>query len=225
MLKNLKIVYAEDETLSRENLKELLEMSCDNVFVAQDGKEAWELYQKVTPDILISDIEMPYLNGLQLSEKIREKDKKIQIIITTAYTDTEYFLKAIELNLVKYLVKPITYPDLNDSLVKAIKNITSLEQPFYKLFNNYSYDISSRILKNEMKDIIHLTHNEMLLLELLLKNINNVVTYEQIESVLWDYSCNVISSDALRSLVRDIRKKLPPQSIKNIAKIGYKIQL
>lgn len=225
MLKKLKILYAEDEELSRENLHELLEMFCDNVYTVEDGKEALKLYQEIKPDIVISDIEMPFLNGLQLAEKIREKDKKTQIIITTAYTDKEYMLKAVELNLIKYLVKPVKLDELTNTLKKAVENINAMEVKEYTLFNNYTYNVLDKVLKNEENEEIHLTYNEMSLLELLLKNANNVVPYEQIESYIWEYGYNNISSDALRTLIRDLRRKISKDSIKNISKMGYKIVL
>jgi two-component system response regulator VanR len=66
-----------------------------------------QLYEKYKPDIIITDIQMPKLNGLEFVKRIRQKDKKTQIIIITAFCDKDYLLKAIELGLVKYLVKPV----------------------------------------------------------------------------------------------------------------------
>lgn len=224
MLKNLSIIYAEDEELTRENLYELLELICVDIRIAKNGQEAYELYTQRSTDIIIADIEMPLLDGLTLSKKIREKDNDVQIIITTAYTNTEYFLKAVELNLVRYLIKPITLVDLKDALSKASNNIRANQKPIVNLGDGNSYDPVTRILILDEKEV-KLTNHELLFFELLLKNSNRVVNYEEIETTVWDYEYEAMTGSALRSLVRDIRKKLPEGLISNISKIGYKIRL
>lgn len=224
MLKTLKILYAEDEESTRNNLSELLQLMCDNVTIVSNGQEALTSYNKEKPDIIIADIEMPFLNGLDFAQRVRECDHTTQIIITTAYTNTEYFLKAVELNLVKYLVKPVTLKDLKDALNKALKNIRLNKEPIFNLPEGFSYNLLDRTLSSS-DGIVKITNHELLFLELLLKNSNRVVNYEEIEINVWNYEYEVMTSSALRSLVRDLRKKLPVDTIENISKVGYKIKL
>lgn len=225
MLKNIKILYAEDEEVSRRNASEILEMLTEQLYVAKDGKEAYELFLEYNPEIVILDIEMPYLNGLEVAQKIRIKSKNTQIILTTAYTDTKYFLKAVELNLVKYIIKPVTIANIKEALSKAYENINFQDKRYIVIRDNLKYDTEERILFFN-KEEIKLTHNEMLFFELLLKHINHVVPYEEIEMNIWSFNEEVMTSSALRSLVRDVRKKLPDTKIiENISKTGYKISI
>jgi len=220
MFKSLNVLYAEDEDFIRENSVEALEFMSMNVTAVSNGEDAYKEYLKNKPDIIITDIEMATLNGLDLVEKIRENDKYTQIIITTAYTNTEYFLKAVELNLVRYLLKPISLNDLKNSLSICVENIEYIDEKLNKYFNeNDYYNLTQRRLYRNGQ-IIKLDYHEREFLELLLRNHHQIVTYSQMEKQVWD---NNMSSAAVRSLVRNLRKKLPCDVIENISKIGYKI--
>ncbi|WP_148512142.1 response regulator transcription factor [Sulfurospirillum multivorans] len=124
MFKNYKVLYAEDDAGIRKNIGEILSLLFDDVLLAQDGEKAYELYQNESPDIMVLDIEMPYLNGLEVAEKIRKSNKNIPIVMATAYTDTAYFLKAVELNLTSYILKPIETSDLKKALKKCEEQLS-----------------------------------------------------------------------------------------------------
>jgi YesN/AraC family two-component response regulator len=119
-MKNLSILIAEDDVFLREELVNYISIFVDDIYQANNGIEAFDMYQKYKPSIILTDIDMPLLNGLELIEKIREVDENIDIIIISAYTYTEYLLRAIELNLVSYLAKPIQRNKLEDTLLKSI---------------------------------------------------------------------------------------------------------
>ncbi len=218
MFKDLNILYAEDEDFIRENVVEALEFMSINVTAVTNGEEAYEEYLKIKPDIIIADIEMPKMDGLELAQKIRKIDNDTQIVIATAYTNTEYFVKAVELNLVKYLLKPITLIDLKETLLICLNNIKGSKN--IKYFNeNDFYDFKEQ---NLIVDGLEkkLDFHERQFLELLLKYSNHMVSYEQIEVTIWEEG---MSSAALRSFVRNLRQKLPKDVIVNISKTGYKI--
>lgn len=218
MFKNLSVLYAEDEDFLRENIKEALEFMLIDVVAVSNGEEAYEKYLELKPDIIIADIEMPILNGLKLVEKIRRDDKHTQIIITTAYEDTSYLIKAVELHLVKYLLKPLNIIELKNALQICVENLKDFNNLRYLTETSY-YDMSKRILivKNNEVD---LDFNEIKFLELLLKFPNQVVPYEQIENVIWEEGMDITN---LRTLVKRLRDKLPKESIQNISKVGYKV--
>lgn len=221
MLNKVSILYVEDEDFIRENTAEALSFMSDNVITAIDGNDAYQKYLKINPDIIISDIEMPNMNGLELVEKIRKNDKEVQIIITTAYINTHYLLKAVELNLVKYLTKPIFLLDLKNALNTCLYNLKNKEKP-YKYFNENDYfDIKTQTLIVS-KENIKLDYHEREFLKLLILNSNRIVNYEEIEATIWE---DGMSSAALRSLVRNLRQKLPEGVIENISKTGYKVVL
>lgn len=108
-LKKLKILYVEDDTLVRNELQELLSDFFQKVFVAKDGQEGLEIYfdYKNEIDVVLTDINMPSLNGIDMLKRIREDSKKIPVFITTAYSDNDLLAKAIKLKVYEYLVKPI----------------------------------------------------------------------------------------------------------------------
>lgn len=222
MLKSLNVLYIEKDDYTREYISDALEFMSMNVTSTNCGNEAYSLYLENRPDILVSDIDVPILNEHNLVEKIRQSDNNIQIIITSDITSTEHFLKAVELNLVKYLLKPISLNNLKNALSICINNIENRWQDSIKYFNkNDFYNLLEQQLVVNNKNI-KLDYHERGFLELLLKHNDRTVTYLEIEKEIWD---NNMSSAAIRSLVRNLRKKLPENSIQNLSKIGYRINL
>lgn len=219
-LKNLKILYIDDEDLIRENAVEYLNFYCDNVYQADNGINGFETYEKFQPDIIISDIKMPKLNGIDMVKKIRQKDKKTKIILATAFLETSYLLEAIELGLVKYLIKPITANKLLPVIKFCIENIVEDKSIFY-LDKEFSFDILNKTLffKNEQ---ITLTKKELLFLELLIKNNRRAVKYSEFDSYVWQ---GEMTEDSMRSLVKDLRKKISKNIIRNLSGIGYQINV
>jgi len=217
---NLTILYVEDDTIIRDNAISYLENYFKAVFEAQDGEEAFEIYEEERPDIIITDIEMPKLNGLELARKIRKKDKTTPIIIATAFTDTSYLLQAVELQLIKYMTKPISSKKLKEALNLVrehlnLNNIIRLDDVnFYDKLNQTLFINST---------LIDLTHRELQLFDLLAHNRHRVVNYEEIESVVWYEES--MSKDALRALVRTLRMKLQGDYIENISGFGYRLKV
>lgn len=221
--KNIKILYVEDEELIRENAVEYLRRYFDTVLEAKDGLEALEIIQANRPHIIITDIKMPKLDGLEMTKRIRREDKKTQIIIATAHTNTEYLIDAVELQLVKYMIKPILESKLLPVLSSCVKTLKEDSSNIKKFSKDVSFDIFNKILVSHGK-IKKLTKNEILFLELLCENSNRTVTYNEIENYIWYDS--VMSGDAIRSLVRALRKKLPSiDCIENLSGIGYKVNI
>ena len=220
--KNIKILYVDDEEFIRENAVEYLSRYFEEVYEAKDGLEALEMIDRFKPHIIITDIKMPNLNGIELAKKIRQSDKRTQIIIATAHTDTDFLITAVELQLVKYMVKPILETNLISVLKQCVQTIKEDNSNIKKLSTNAFFDIFNKTLLIESK-IKKLTKNELLFLELLCINSNRAVTYEELQTYIWydDY----MSGDAIRSLVRALRRKLPENAIENLSGIGYKINL
>lgn len=219
-LKNLTLLYVEDEAMIRQNGVEYLSRLCGKVLEAKDGVEALEVYEKHKPDIIISDIKMPKMNGLEMAEKIRKNDKTTPIIMATAHTETHYLLKAVELQLIKYIVKPITSAKLKEALTLSVDYLTVKNRNILTIESVIIYDLLNKILFVE-EEVVKLTKNELLLLDLLAKYHERTITYQEIESVIWEYEG--MSMDALRSLVRSLRKKMQGNVIENISGVGYRL--
>jgi len=222
MKKNTKILYVEDEVLIRNQAVEYLSLIYENVLEAEDGLEALEVYATKRPHIIISDIEMPKMNGLEMAREIRKKNKKIPIIIATAHTQSAYLLDALELQLIKYIVKPVTVKKLKVALDIAHEYIDEEKVQSVVVFSDTAvYDTLNKTLVIE-NQIVKLSHNEIALTDLLLNNKNRVVTYEEIEGAIWGYEG--MTKDALRTLVRTLRRKMKENFIENVSGYGYKIK-
>ncbi|EDZ63635.1 two-component response regulator [Sulfurimonas gotlandica GD1] len=222
MLKNFTVLYVEDEDMVRKSAVEYLERVAKEVLQAKDGKEAIKVWREHKPDIIITDISMPRLNGIDMASYIRAHDKDVQIIIATAHSDTEYLLKAVELQLVKYIIKPITKEKLIGALEKSIELIEDKSKFNLPLSPTAQYNAYEKIIYDDGKEI-KLTKNETLFLDLLAHHHTRVVKYEEIESSIWAYEG--MSQDAIRSLVRGLRKKVPQDCIENISGSGYKLHI
>jgi DNA-binding response OmpR family regulator len=220
--KNIKVLCVEDDEIARENTVEYLENYFENIYEASDAITGLKLFNQIDPEIIITDIQMPKLNGLEFIKKIREKNKKTQVIVLSAFSNKEYLFEAIELQLVKYLIKPIKENELKKALESCIKSIKEDDTNIIKLDENCFFDTFNSSLKYN-DELIKLRAKEIDLLQLLIKNKNRFVTYEEIENYVWQDS--VMTKDALKTLIKNIKQKLPKDTITNLTGMGYKIEL
>jgi len=91
VLKNSTVLLAEDEKNLRESFAKVLMLYVGNVYTASDGENALEVYKTKKPNIIITDIKMPKINGVDFIKKIRQENKNIPIIVTSAYTDKDFY--------------------------------------------------------------------------------------------------------------------------------------
>jgi diguanylate cyclase (GGDEF)-like protein len=117
------ILYVEDEDDVREGYMRTLERISDNVYTAKDGLIGLEIYKKYLPDIVISDIKMPHMDGLKMAKAIKEINPHANIVFTTAHSESAYLLEAIELQAEGYLLKPVQKKSLVNIVQKLSKNI------------------------------------------------------------------------------------------------------
>lgn len=218
-LKTLTLLYAEDEEGIRRNIADSLRYYFKDVFEASNGEEAYLIYKDKAPNIILSDIHMPILNGIEFIKKVRKKDRLTPVVMITAHTDKEYLLEAVELHMEKYLVKSIELDNLFEVLIQCVNMLDINRVVKLKIDNNYSYDFDKKELFFKNENII-LNKKEMLFFEILLKNQNRVTTYEELQEEVW--GDDVMTDSALRSLVRNLRKKLPTDIIINLSGLGYR---
>ncbi len=119
----IRILIAEDHAMIREGLKQLLEMEPDIkvVAVAADGRQAVDAYVSMRPDVVLMDVNMPRMNGLEAIREIREKDAEARVLMLTIHQDREYLFKALELGAMGYVLKDAE----SRVLVEAIRTIHS----------------------------------------------------------------------------------------------------
>ncbi|MCH9813497.1 MAG: response regulator transcription factor [Epsilonproteobacteria bacterium] len=221
VLANHSILYVEDDLSVQANMREYLESFFKLVYVACDGKEALTLYEKYKPDALILDINLPYEDGLSVAKKIRKKDKYVSIIMLTAHTDEEKLLRAVELKLTKYLVKPVSPKAFKEALDLLAKEFVALSDKFISLCESFIWKRDTKQLLRIEEEIV-LTQKERKLLALLVDHRGECVSFEEIMAVVWDESYDQeISIDSVKSQVSYLRKKLPKNLIESVYGKGY----
>ncbi|MFY4842394.1 response regulator transcription factor [Aliarcobacter butzleri] len=218
-LKTLTLLYVEDEEGIRKNIADSLRYYLKDVYEASNGEEGYLVYKEKAPNIILSDIHMPILNGIEFIKKVRQNDRITPVVMITAHTDKEYLLQAVELHMEKYLVKPIELELLFEVLAQCIKMLDINKITKLKADDNYSYDFNKKQLFYKDEAVI-LNKKEMLFFEVLIKNQNRITTYEELQEEVW--GDDVMTDSALRSLVRNLRKKLPTDIIINLSGLGYK---
>ncbi len=222
IFKTLNILYVEDEDAIRELMQEVLQEEFEGFETAKDGKEGLEIFQKSTIDLVVTDIEMPVMDGLTFAGKIKEISPKTPIILLTAYSEKERLFKAIDVGVNKYLVKPFTPDKLLEAICEVAKRELFTKRRF-ALGKGLVYDMEKNILSNKEGELIKLTKKEKKFLELLLHNKERIVPIEEIDAKIWGNE--IFSESALRTLVKRVRKKTYKELIKNFSGVGYKIDL
>jgi len=218
--KDITILVAEDEDELREYLVEYLQIFFLNVYSAACGNEAYDIYLKNKPDIILSDINMPNLDGLKMISKIRQNDLKTKIIIMSAHSDTQKLLKAVELQLVTYLVKPIKVDKLKELLLNIADEMTNAKLYFN---SNTFWDTNTNTLYHNLKEVA-LKDKEYMFIKLLCSKANHSFSSEEIFHRLYGDN-KEYSNYSITSLVKRLRAKIPADIIMNEYGSGYKIIL
>ena len=227
-MKPVSLLYIEDDSDIQEIYLDSIKEEVDVVHLASDGEEGHEAYLSLKPDIILLDINMPKVDGLTLAKKIRESDSDVQIIITTAHGEQENLLQAIELYLVKFILKPIDPMALKEALQKAKHKISFHKQELKPSKNIFLLDYQTTwdadAEKLYEKDVeIKLTKNERRLLKLLSTNKDKVFTFFEIfDHISYDDFDKEYDANQVRALVKLLRKKVPKESILNIYGEGYR---
>ncbi len=219
------ILFIEDEDDTRQNYVKHLKRYFKNVYEARDGEQALEIYKNKKPDILIIDINLPKISGIELLQIIRKKDHATKALMLTAHATTEFLLKASELKLTKYLIKPITRDELKDALtftIEELNKFSTINKEIIVLKENHSWDCMQKKLLNDNIEV-NLTIQEIKILDILFNNLNTNLSYEDITFYVWNNFEND-KIDSLKTAIKKLRKKLPNNTISNIYGFGYKIE-
>ncbi len=222
--KNLNLLYVEDDPLVRHEISEFLKRYFALVDESSSAEEAMDIFKKDRPHIMLVDINLPGESGLSLVMKIRKKYHDVRIIVSTAYTNKEFLLLSIELELTRYLVKPVTGERLLEALEKAADEylLIAKKEEQVELGEGFYFDKKQRILRQNNETII-LRAKEMQLLEYFMLHPKEIISYDMFEYDIWEDSS--MSHDAIRSQIRNIRKKTHHKIIENINGIGYRLYI
>ncbi|WP_417324823.1 response regulator transcription factor [Halarcobacter sp.] len=213
-LKSVPILCVEDEDGIRQIIVETLKYYFDEVYEARDGEEAYEIYQEYKPKIILSDIQMKNCNGIEFVRRVRKEDTSTVIFMLTAYSNEEYLVDLINLNINHFILKPLNLKKLNEALMKYV----SKSQEPIELCEDMYLDLQKREISYNGETII-LRKREKEFLQLLYEKKDSILTYIQIEDELW--AEREMTSHALKSFIKDLRHKLPVNVIKNVPQEGY----
>jgi len=215
-LSKIKLLYAEDNKQVLTEMTELLDGRCLELYIAKDGEEGIELFKKHHPDIVLTDISMPKMNGLEMSAKIFEIDENVPIIITSAFSDSKYLLDAITIGINNYLIKPVDLKKLFETLEKVSSEIL-LQRDLKRseqILAQYKdvVDTSSIVSKSDKNGIITYINQQFCDIsgyteaELLGKN-HNIVRHEDMPDIFFKKMWNtILSKKKWRGIVKNRAK-------------------
>ena len=128
-LSSIRMLYIEDDLETREELQYLLTQYVAELYAAKNGREGLDLYQKHFPDIVVTDIQMPEMNGLAMATEVRALNPEQAIVILSAHDDADYLFRALTLGIQHYITKPINIEQLLNTLVD-ISERKQIQQKF-----------------------------------------------------------------------------------------------
>ena len=225
--KNISLLYAEDEKMAQTLYSSYFKQYFNTVYVADNGQQALDCYKENQPDVIVLDINMPILSGLEVCAAIREKDKNSKIILLTARDDKDALLQAIELGLSTYLEKPVRKEQMNQVLLKLSHELQQMDRIFLWQDNKQKFYWDRQ--KKELfcnSQIFSLPRKQKLLFELLVTTHHEQVSSQLIYNFVWPEDPNVqkYNERLIITLIKNLREKLPPGVIKNAYGLGYYLQ-
>lgn len=177
---NYSVVIAEDEALLLENIiKKVAEADVDFEVIgsAQTGIQAYDLVEELNPDVLITDIRMPVMDGLELIKKVRDYHPSIDIIITSGYSEFDYARTAIRYQVCEYLLKPVDVVELKAILMKLREKYLMERDTLEDMFNSSLSAQAPADIANTIRDYIIQNFNEEISLNLIAHNMNYSASY------------------------------------------------
>lgn len=217
----MRILVVEDEHKIANSIKKGLEQESYAVDTAYTGNDGYDLASSENYDLLILDIMLPEISGIEITKKLREENIHIPILILTAKGQISDKVEGLNSGADDYLTKPFAFEELL-ARVKALsrrpKNSTGSVYKVSDLtLNTITYDVK----RGDKK--INLSSKEFALLEYLMRNQNQVLSKEQIIEHVWDYDADVLPN-TVEVFVGYLRNKLgKPDLIKTVRGFGYKV--
>lgn len=216
-LQHLNLLLIDDSHQSNAELYSVFSSIFKTITFAHDAANALDAYAQGTIDIIISDIQLPDIDGLTIIEEIRTSNARIPIIILSAYTNKEYLLRAANLQIDGYVTKPLNFKKLESALERAVARLEHRIQPI-QIAASVTYHPLQKVLEVDGEEV-SLGNKECLLLELLVHTNRRVVSKEAIHEAVWPDE--IVSESALKNLLGELRKKLKYDLIKNRHGLGW----
>ncbi len=222
------ILYAEDDFETRENYNLILKRYYKNVYLAKDGQEALDVYSQKKPDVILLDISMPIVDGLSVAKKIRQNDSKTKILMFSAHSNRELLLKAVNLYLDEYLIKPIEIEKFQSVIIDINNKLHN--KNILKLCCGFIWDLNEEELYYE-NHIVKTTRKEKMILNTLCSDIDKYFTINKLSTFLWDDEPSTEHYNRIKQLISRFKSKISKVCgnndaiIENSYSYGYKIKL
>lgn len=164
------IMIADDHSMIREGLKQLLELDGDIKVIAEanNGKDCLEKLNTYYPDVLLLDINMPEMNGLQVLEILKERKSDIKVLVLTVHNEVEYLLKAVEIGISGYMLKDSNSSELKNAIFSIIEGEDYIQPSLIPMLNSKLLEMDSDKVKLDL-----LTRREYEVLKLLTEGMFN----------------------------------------------------
>ncbi|MGE4456963.1 MAG: response regulator transcription factor [Arcobacteraceae bacterium] len=219
LLKKLTILFVEDEAIIRAQLADTLKVFFNEVIIANNGHEALQLLSQNNIDIILSDIKMPMITGLDLATRIRLSHNSIPIILLSSYSDQETLIKAVNSGIDGYVLKPV---QLND-LLNTFENVLKRKIPIRRTFT-FTDGLIYNMLTDELYkngELIDLGKKERMLLKLFIDNHEKTLTKDEIVSYIWEL--DEVTESALKNLLNRLRSKIGFDIILSVKGNGWRL--
>ncbi|MBW1414512.1 hypothetical protein AT903_05905, partial [Campylobacter jejuni] len=206
---------------ARESMINILSERFSKVIGAQNGDEGLKKFKKFKPDLVITDIAMPIMDGLDMAREIKEISDDVPIVVLSAYSEKERLLRSIDIGIDKYLIKPVDIEELFKVLDYLIGEKIEANM-LVKISEEYQFNKTKRTLIYSGGEIV-LTKKELAFISLLLKQPGALVLHEDIKKNVW--IGEHVSDTAVRTFIKRVRDKVGEDFIKNVPSLGYKINI
>ncbi|MFW2488624.1 response regulator transcription factor [Clostridium chromiireducens] len=217
----MKILIIEDELSLQTALKKGFTKLCYAVDTASNGKEALEMYYSATYDLIILDLNLPKIDGIDVLKEIRKENIEIKVIILSARSEVEDKIIGLDLGANDYISKPFHFKEL-EARARALLRRSFIVKDTKITCGQILIDTSlKKVFFNENE--IELTKKEYAILEYLVINQGSVVSGEDLIEHIWDREADLFSN-AFKVHINSLRKKLPEGMIKNIRGQGYYVE-
>jgi DNA-binding response OmpR family regulator len=238
----IKILLVEDDDILGFIIKEGMELIGDyDVYWSNNPKEGLLAFDAFQPDVVVSDIEMPGMTGLELVKLIREKDADIPVILETGVSSSKIIMEAYNIGIDNYIKKPFLPAELDAYIQGLLRRINKKASASNKVgdkpvpekqveaiveFGGFKFNAKQQLLQSENKKL-ELSVTESSLLDLLVRNRGSLVTKETIAEVVWGGS-KYMNAQSLDVFIHNIRKYLSEDMsirIKTVRGVGYVLEV
>ncbi len=219
-LRDTVILLVEDDADLRSLIERSIKQHAKALYSTGEGKKALSIFKEKAPHVIITDLDLPKMSGLDFLKEVRNIDPKVSIVIITAYGTEENLADGYGLGACSVLKKPI---DLDELFMILLANTPKkITKTTVSLGNHLSYNPTEMLLYYKSNPIL-LTKKENQILSLLLQYKGGVVSYDEFQTFIWGDS--PMTLDTLRMHINSIRKKSHQNIIRNLSGVGYKLSM